>query len=263
MIGAKTGRNGHHLFQAQSQQRRAREQNKSEGDLRDDEGVAKALSGATDRARPGFRLERIREMAPEIEPGDWHRDDDSQNHRADQADQCERAVKRNLRTERQTIRTENLEQLSSPRAEDDAEQPAGRGEENGFGYYLLHDMSASRTHGLANRHLLRAAAGADQKEVDQIHRADEQEEKHAALHQQEGRANGADVIRVEWKAPESGSRPQPSFSLPDYLARPRRCARRSAIALRRSSRPASIARSCECRRRPNGAAAPCAVPNGT
>ena len=132
MIGAKAGRDRHHLFQAQSEQRRTCEQDKSEGDLRDDEAVAKTLSGATDRAGARFRLERIREMAAEIEPGDRHRDDDAQDNRADQAERRQPAIERDLRAERQTIRTENLEQLSSPRADEDAEQSAARGEENGF-----------------------------------------------------------------------------------------------------------------------------------
>ena len=51
VIGAKAGRHGHHLLQAQPEQRGTREQNKRERDLRDDESMAKALSGATDRAR--------------------------------------------------------------------------------------------------------------------------------------------------------------------------------------------------------------------
>ncbi len=46
-------------------------------------------------------------------------------------------------------------------------------------------MPAARAHRLADRHFFRAAARADQEEIDQIDRADEQEEKHAGLHQQE------------------------------------------------------------------------------
>src|SRR6185436_7879398 len=46
VIGAKAGRNGHHVFQAQPKQRRTRKQNKRERDLRDDKSLAKALSGA-------------------------------------------------------------------------------------------------------------------------------------------------------------------------------------------------------------------------
>ena len=58
MIGAKPGRDRHHLFQAQPEQRRTCEQDKSEGDLRDDEAVAKTLSGTTYRAAARFRLQR-------------------------------------------------------------------------------------------------------------------------------------------------------------------------------------------------------------
>ena len=46
MIGAKAGRDSHHLFQAQPEERGAREQDKSERHLRHDEAVAKALRSA-------------------------------------------------------------------------------------------------------------------------------------------------------------------------------------------------------------------------
>ena len=114
---------------------------------------------------------------------------------------------------------------------------------------------AARAHRLADRHFLRAAARANQKQIDQIDRADEQKEKHAALHQQKGRTDRADVIRMQWnhRRAEAGLGHHLRFA--DCLSRRRRCARRSVIALRRSSRPVSIARSCACRRRRNGAAA--------
>ncbi len=124
VIGAETGRNRHHLFQAQPEQRGTSEQNKGERDLRDDESVAKALRGATDRAGARFGLERMREMAAQVEPGDRHRDHDSENHRANEPDRREPAIERDVRAERQTIRTENLEQLNSPRAHHHAEQSA-------------------------------------------------------------------------------------------------------------------------------------------
>ena len=126
VIGAKAGRNRHHLFQAQPEQRRTREQNESERDLRDDESVAKALSGATDRARARFRLERIREMAAQVEPRDRHRDDDSENNCASETDRRQPAIERDVRAERQAIRTENFEQPNSPRAHHKAEQSAER-----------------------------------------------------------------------------------------------------------------------------------------
>src|SRR5947207_8346932 len=50
VIGPETGRNRHHFFQAQAEQRRTREENESERDLRDNKSMAKALRGATNRA---------------------------------------------------------------------------------------------------------------------------------------------------------------------------------------------------------------------
>ncbi len=113
VIGAKAGRHGHHLHQAQPEQRGTREQNKRERDLRDDESMAKALSGATDRARAGFRSECILGMAAQVEPRDRHRDDDSQKNGASQANRRQPAIERNVRPERQAIRAKNFKQPNS------------------------------------------------------------------------------------------------------------------------------------------------------
>ena len=59
-------------------------------------------------------------------------------------------------------------------------------------------MRATRAHRSADRHFFRAATRADQKEVDQINRSDEQKKKHASLHQQKGWTNRADVLRMQW-----------------------------------------------------------------
>jgi hypothetical protein len=59
-------------------------------------------------------------VAAEVEPGDGHRDDDSQYHRAEQTDECEPTIERDMR--------------------------AKNGEENGFNHYLLHDMPPARAH---------------------------------------------------------------------------------------------------------------------
>ena len=198
MIRAKAGRNGHHLFQAQSEQRRTREQNKSERDLRDNKSVAKALCGATDRARVRFRLERIRQMASQVEPGDWHCDDDSQENCANETDRREPAIERNVRAEWQSIRAKNFDQPNSPGAHRKAEHSAKEREQNGFNHHLTHDMPTASAHRLADRHFFRAAAGADQKEVHEVDRADEQEEKYAGLHQQQCRTDRANVIPMEW-----------------------------------------------------------------
>ena len=58
-------------------------------------------------------------------------------------------------------------------------------------------MSPAGPHRLADRHFFRASAGADQKEVHQIDRADEEQKKHAGLEQQKRRTNGANVVRMK------------------------------------------------------------------
>src|SRR5207249_6059804 len=116
--------------------------------------------------------------------------------RADEADRREPSIERDMCAERQTIRAENFEQSNSPRAHRQAEQSADESQENGFDHYLSHNMRATRTHRSADRHFFRAATRADQKEVDQINRSDEQKKKHAGLHEQKGRTNRTNVLRM-------------------------------------------------------------------
>src|SRR5437764_13159247 len=114
MIWAKSWRNRHRFFQAQTEQRGTREQNKSERDLGDDKSVAKTLRGATDCSRARFRLERMRQMRAEVEPGDGYRDDDSKNQSAGKTNGRQPAIKRDMRAERQAIGPANFEQSNSP-----------------------------------------------------------------------------------------------------------------------------------------------------
>src|SRR5437763_8032994 len=131
----------------------------------------------------------MRQMSAEVEPGDRHRDPDSENYCARETNQRQPAIERDVGAERQTIRAENFEQSNSPCAHRQAEQSADESQENGFDHYLSHDMRATRAHRSADRHFFRAAAGADQKEIYQIHRTDEQKKEYTGLHQQKGWTN--------------------------------------------------------------------------
>src|SRR5438874_5638574 len=124
----------------------------------------------------------MRQMSAQIEPRDRDRDPDSEDHRTRETDQREPAIERDMRTERQTIRPENFEQPNPPSSDNEPEQSADESQENGCDHYLSHNMRASRAHRSADRHFFRAATRADQKEVDQINRSDEQKKKHASLH---------------------------------------------------------------------------------
>src|SRR5205085_3216663 len=124
----------------------------------------------------------MRQMAAKVEPSDRHGDRDSEENCTNEADQSEPAIEGNVGAERQTIRAENFEQSNSPRAHRQAEHSADESQENGFDHYLSHNMRATRAHRSADRHLFRAATRADEKEVDQINRTDEQEKKYSGLH---------------------------------------------------------------------------------
>src|SRR5947209_17525737 len=140
----------------------------------------------------------MRQMSAQVEPGDRHRDPDSENYGARETNQREPAIERDVGAERQTIRTENFEQLNSPRAHRQAEQSADESQKNCFNHYLSHNMRATSAHRSADRHFFRAATRADQKEVDQIHRSHEQKKKYSGLHQPEGWTNGPHVFSVQW-----------------------------------------------------------------
>ena len=137
-------------------------------------------------------------MAAQVEPGDRHRDPDSENYGARETDQREPAIERNVGAERQTICPENFEQSNSPRAHRQAEQSADESQENGFDHYLSHDMHATRAHRSADGHFFRPPARTNQKKIHQIYRADEQKKKYSGLHQPEGWTNGPHVFSVQW-----------------------------------------------------------------
>src|SRR6202011_782300 len=104
-------------------------------------------------------------MAAQVEPGDRHGDNDSENHSANETDGRQPAIKRDMRAERQTICPENFEQPNSPRAHRQAEQSTDESQENGFDHYLSHDMRATRAHRSADRHFFRTSARANEKKI--------------------------------------------------------------------------------------------------
>src|SRR5207237_2312605 len=140
----------------------------------------------------------MRQMSAQVEPGDRHRDDDSENHGARETDQREPAIERNVRAERQAICPENFEQPNTPGSDNEPEQSADKSQKNGFNHYLSHNMRAARAHRSADRHFFRPPARTNQKKIHQIYRADEQKKKYSGLHQQKGWTNGADVLCVQW-----------------------------------------------------------------
>src|SRR5437762_11236770 len=140
----------------------------------------------------------MRQMSVQVEPGDRHRDPDSENSGARETSQREPAIERNVGAERQTIRAENFEQPNPPGSDNEPEQSANVSRENGFDHYLSHNMRATRAHRSADRHFFRAATRSNEKKIYQINRTDEQEKKYSGLHQPEGWTNGSHVLSVQW-----------------------------------------------------------------
>src|SRR5438105_8363078 len=113
-------------------------------------------------------------MSAEVEPGDRHRDPDSENYGARETNQREPSIECDMRAEWQTIRAENFEQPNPPGSDNEPEQSADESQENSFNHYLSHNMRAARAHRTADRHFFRASARANQKKIYQINRTDEQ-----------------------------------------------------------------------------------------
>jgi hypothetical protein len=70
VVRLEAGRNGHHSLETEPEPAGSGQQNKCQGDLRNDETVTQDLSSAPARSTPTLRLNRITQMASRIEPSD-------------------------------------------------------------------------------------------------------------------------------------------------------------------------------------------------
>ena len=67
-------------------------------------------------------------------------------------------------------------------------------------------MPPAGAHRLPHRQLFHSIAGADQKQVDQIHAAYKKEKQRARLQQEESWANGSHMVGVKWRHDRMKSR---------------------------------------------------------
>jgi hypothetical protein len=70
VVRLEARRNGHHTLKTEAEQTRSGQQNKRQGNLRDDKTVTQDLSAVPARAATALRLKRISEMPPKMEAGD-------------------------------------------------------------------------------------------------------------------------------------------------------------------------------------------------
>src|SRR5690242_5132782 len=107
----------------------------------------------------------MRQISAQIEPGDRHRDGDSENHSANKTDARQPAIERDMGPERQAICAENFEQSNSPRAHRETEQTADESQENGFDHYLPHNVRATCAHRPPNGHVFCTSTGPNEKKI--------------------------------------------------------------------------------------------------
>ena len=150
-----------------------------------------------------------------MKPGDGRREHETEDGRAEHRGEREASVDGDLRAEGQLIGAERRQQPDAGRADSDAEQPAGRGQEHGFHGDLADEARAAGAEGAADRELARPAGRADQQQVHQIHRADHQQEEDAGLRQEHERPDRRDVVRVKRDndRSESGTRDHRGFRI--------------------------------------------------
>src|SRR5256886_17384419 len=106
----------------------------------------------------------MRQMAAQVEPGDRHRDPDSENSGARETDQREPAIERNVGAERQTIRAENFQQPNSPCSDDQSEHATDGREQHRLDRNLFHDVPSARAHRSPNPQFFLASPPPDSKE---------------------------------------------------------------------------------------------------
>ena len=121
VIRLEAWRNGHHSLKTEAEQTRSGQQNKRQGNLRDYKTVTKDLSAVPARSATAFRLKRISEMPPKMEPGDGHREHDAHNDSRDQAGQCQSCVKSDATSQGQAISAQPAQQLDSAGADGESE----------------------------------------------------------------------------------------------------------------------------------------------
>ncbi|HEY6264755.1 MAG TPA: hypothetical protein VIW93_08135 [Candidatus Acidoferrum sp.] len=74
VVRLEARRNGHRSLKTEAEQPRSGQQNKRQGNLRDDKTVTQDLSAVSARAATALQLKRISEMPPKMEAGDGHRE---------------------------------------------------------------------------------------------------------------------------------------------------------------------------------------------
>ena len=130
-------------------------------------------------------------------PRERYTDRDAEDHRTRQTGDGDATVEEDPGAKRQLVGGEGPHRGNSGGADPQAGDGSRHGRDHRLGHDLRHDVTAPGANRPAYRQFLEAAAGPDQKQVGDVRPADQQEDHHADLQEQEHVAHALDVIAVE------------------------------------------------------------------
>ena len=116
---------------------------------------------------------------------------------ADERDQGQPSVEGDLRAEGQPVGAQRAQEVDTARAHDETEEAPDQGEQDGLRHHVADHLPPARPDALADRELPHPAGGPDEEQVHEVHAADEEQEEHSRLQEQESRPDRGDVVGVE------------------------------------------------------------------
>ena len=95
------------------------------------------------------------------------------------------------------IGAEFRQEIDAERTENETEGPATEAQQNGFNHDLTQEVAATGSEGLTHGEFLGATVGADEKEVHEVDRTDEEQGEDADLEEKQNGPDFAHVVGVE------------------------------------------------------------------
>ncbi len=146
--------------------------------------MAQALSGAAGRSAASLGLERVSQMASEVEPGDGRCQDDGQDDGSGQGGESHSNIEGDVSSQRQLIGAQRTQETDSASPGRDPEQPSNQREQHGLDHRFAHHVPSARAQCLPDGQFLGSTTGTDEKQVHKIDCADQEKSKYAGLQQQ-------------------------------------------------------------------------------
>ena len=197
MIGPEARRDGHCALKAKPQHARSIQQHECQSYLGDHKAVAQDLNGPARRCATGFGMEHVTWAQPKIEPGNGRRQQDAQDDGCGKSHRRYSRVESNAGAKRQPSSTQRSHQPYSAGPDGETEQPSCQREQRGFNHNFRHDKPSARAQRLPDGCLFRPGTGSDEKEIHQVDHADQQQQEHSRLEQQQGGSHRRHLVGMK------------------------------------------------------------------